>query len=53
MGVWQVVNKTRVSNPPWFDADPDPDQHFFLIADPDPDPGLFCEFDSNFLGNFF
>jgi hypothetical protein len=29
----------------------DPYPAFFLIADPD--LGLFCEFNSNFLGNFF
>ena len=30
--------KLRVSDPHWFNADPDPE--FFLIADPDPDPGF-------------
>jgi hypothetical protein len=32
-----------------FDADP----AFFLTADPDPEPGPFCEFNSNFVRNFF
>ncbi len=34
------VFKIRVSDPHWFNADPDPT--FFLIADPDavPDPGF-------------
>ncbi len=33
----------RVSDPHWFNADPDtdPDPAFFLIADPDPDPAFF------------
>jgi hypothetical protein len=32
----------RVSDPHWFNADPDTDLDpaFFLIADPDPDPGF-------------
>jgi hypothetical protein len=52
-----LVPATRVSDPQLFNADPDPDPVFFLIADPDPDPGLFCEFNSNLfrelLSNFF
>ncbi len=46
-GEIQQSKKTRVSDPHWFNADPDtdPDPAFFLIADPDPiripdpDPG--------------
>jgi hypothetical protein len=31
--------KLRVSDPHWFNADPDPDPAFFLIADPDSGSG--------------
>jgi hypothetical protein len=45
-GTWFLPNVnlielcSRVSDPHWFNADPDtdPDPAFFLIADPDPDP---------------
>ena len=30
--------QSRVSDPPYFDADPDPDPGKNLLADPDPDP---------------
>ncbi len=35
------MEKCRVSDPHWFNADPDtdPDPAFFLIADPDPGSG--------------
>ncbi len=33
--VFKTVS-TRVSDPHWFNVDPDPDPAFFLIADPDP-----------------
>ena len=32
--------KTSVSDPPYFDADPDPVPGKNLLADPDPDPGV-------------
>jgi hypothetical protein len=32
------IPKCRVSDPHWFNADPDTDPAFFLIADPDTDP---------------
>ena len=42
--------RIMVSDPHWFNA-------FFLIANPNPDPypdrSLFCEFNSNFIGNFW
>ncbi len=33
--------QVRVSDPHLFNADPDTDPAFFLIADPDPDPGFY------------
>ncbi len=40
--IFPVLPKGRVSDPHWFNADPDtdPDPAFFLIAIPDPDPGF-------------
>ncbi len=43
-----LTQNIRVSDPHWFNADPDPDPAFLLIADPDgfriripdPDPGF-------------
>ncbi len=38
----KTLNTSRVSDPHWFNADPDtdPDPEFFLIADPDSGSGF-------------
>ncbi len=36
-----------------FNADPDPDPTFCLIADLDANPDLYSEFNSNFFRNLF
>ncbi len=39
--------RSKVSDPHWFNADPEPGPVFFLISGPD--PGRFCELNFKFL----